>query len=97
MSDADDRLKALFAAEAPPAHDPAFVLETARLIQRRRFWMELAAGVPWLIATSAILWAATPWLEAISRPAASLMTLIAPAVAVAIGAVLVASPRSGAA
>jgi hypothetical protein len=96
MSDSDDRLKALFALDAPPAHDPAFVLETARRIQVRRFWLELAAGVPWLVAASAILWASAPWLHLISRPAAGLMAALIPATAVAIGAIVLTGPRSGA-
>jgi len=50
MSDADDRLKALFALDEPPVRDPGFVLQTAQLIQKRRLWLELAAGVPWVIA-----------------------------------------------
>ena len=47
MSDADDRLKALFAADAPPARDPAFVLEVAHRMQQRRLWLELIGRVPW--------------------------------------------------
>jgi hypothetical protein len=93
MSEADDVLKALFALDQPPAHDPIFVLETTRRIQQRRFWMALFAGVPWVIAASAILWLATPWLEAVSRPAAALMAALIPVAALALGAVFLATPR----
>jgi len=94
MSDADDRLKALFAADAPPARDPAFVLEVAHRMQQRRLWLELIGRVPWVIAASAILWVMTPWLQSASRPAATLLGMVAPAAGVAIGALLLASPRS---
>jgi hypothetical protein len=93
MSDADDRLKALFAADAPPARDPVFTLDVVRRMQRRRLWLELIGRVPWVIAASAILWVTTPWLQAASRPAAALLGMIAPAAGVAVGALLLASPR----
>jgi hypothetical protein len=94
MSESDDALKALFALDEPPKYDPVFVLETTRLIQKRRFRMALLAGVPWVIAASAILWLAAPWLEAVSRPAAALMAALIPVSALALAAVFLAEPRS---
>jgi hypothetical protein len=94
MSDADAKLQALFALDDPPAQDPLFVLETARRIQQRRFWWELAAGLPWMIAASAILWVAAPWVQAMSRPAAVLLAALTPAAVLGAAAVFIASPRT---
>ncbi len=90
MSEPDDALNALFALDEPPAHDPVFVLENTLLIQKRRFWMALFAGVPWVIGASAILWLATPWLEAVSRPAAAFMAALIPVAVLALAAVCLA-------
>jgi hypothetical protein len=94
MSDADERLKALFALDRPPRHDPAFVLEVAHRLHRRRLWLELFGLIPWVIAASAILWVLTPWLQMVSRPAASGLALVTPAAGLAFCAWLLAAPRS---
>ena len=94
MSEAEDRLKALFALDEPPTRDPAFVLQTTHLIRKRRLWLELLGGVPWVIATSAILWVAAPWLETMSRPAAVVLGGLVPAASLAAAALFFASPRS---
>ena len=42
MTKADDRLKALFAADAPPARDPAFSMAVMEKVMRRRFFEDIA-------------------------------------------------------
>ena len=42
MTQADDRLKALFAADAPPARDPAFSMAVMEKVMRRRFLEDIA-------------------------------------------------------
>jgi hypothetical protein len=93
MSDADAKLKALFALDEPPAHDQMFVLEAARRLQARRFWIDLAGGLPWVIAASAACWALAPYFEGVSRPAATLLAYLAPGVVLAVSALVMASPR----
>jgi hypothetical protein len=97
MSEADERLKGLFALDQPPPRDAAFVLETAKRIQKRLFWLELLAGAPWAVAASAILWAFAPVLEDVGRPMATLLAASTPAAVLAATAFFVLSPRSPAA
>lgn len=60
MTQADDRLRALFAAEQPPARDPAFCADTMARVARRRFQQDLALlGLTGLVAAT-ILWAVWP-------------------------------------
>jgi len=56
----EQKLKALFAAEAPPTRDYAFQAQVAQRIALRRAWMTVAALVPWGVAGVAILWALIP-------------------------------------
>jgi hypothetical protein len=62
MPHSDDRLRALFASDAPPAHDPAFAAAVMGKLARRRFRDELLH----LSATTALgglaLWALWPQL-----------------------------------
>jgi len=52
--DAETKLAAAWAAEAPPAHDPNFTLAVMERVERRRMWRQLldlaplvvVAGVP---------------------------------------------------
>jgi hypothetical protein len=60
MTDADDRLKALFAADEPPARDPQFSAAVMAEVARRQFvWdvgvLSVAAG-----AVAGVLWASWP-------------------------------------
>lgn len=56
----EQKLQALFAAEAPPAPDYAFQARLAQRIALRRAWMTVVALIPWGIAAAAILWALIP-------------------------------------
>lgn len=76
----EQKLAALFAAEAPPARDYAFQARMAQTIALRRAWMTVAALVPWVVAAVAVLWALIPVvgpmresLGAALRPAAAML------------------------
>jgi len=63
MTTADDRLKALFAADEPPARDPAFSTAVTERLVRRRCLQDLAflGGLSALGAV--VLWAVWPLLQ----------------------------------
>ena len=100
----DARLRAMFGAEPAAAHDPYFVHAAMQRVAVRRFWFNLLAGLPWLIAASAALWAFAPVLAELGRglmrwwredallahAAVHLMVLITPATAVLVGLVFLA-------
>ena len=79
----EQKLSALFAAEAPPARDYAFQARMAQAIALRRAWMTFAALVPWTIAAAAILWALVPVIEPMTE---SLGTALQPAITMLAGA-----------
>jgi hypothetical protein len=62
MSEADAMLRTLFAADEPPARDPAFTIAVMERVQRRRFWTEVMMLAPMAIAFCVILWAMAPML-----------------------------------
>jgi len=62
----EQKLVALFAAEAPPARDYAFQARMAQAIALRRAWMTVAALAPWAVAAVAVLWALIPVVGPIS-------------------------------
>ncbi|CAN5409065.1 hypothetical protein BH10PSE1_BH10PSE1_22200 [soil metagenome] len=56
----EQKMAALFAADEAPASDVAFVAEVAGRIAFRRAVATVLAMVPWVIATTAILWVLAP-------------------------------------
>ncbi|GAA0635145.1 hypothetical protein [Brevundimonas lenta] len=85
----EQKLAALFAADAPPARDYAFQARIAERIAARRAWMTVMALVPWAIAAAAVLWGLSPIvaplaesLEATIEPSA-LVLAVASAAAIA--------------
>lgn len=104
----DEQLRALFAVESGvPPLDPAFVHAAMGRIAARRFWLNLLAAVPWVIAASAVLWAFAPMLGALgaqiaywwwsgaplAHGLARLIVLITPAAALLTGLVLLLPPH----
>lgn len=83
----EQKLSALFAAEAPPARDYGFQARMAQAIALRRAWMTVAALVPWVVAAVAILWALIPVVGPMSD---SLGPALQPAVAMLAGAAVIA-------
>lgn len=87
MTDADDRLRALFAEDAPPARDPAFSTAVMEEIARRRFIGDLALLATVTTAGAFVLWALWPVLSPLGAdlsrglmPVAACLTLAAAAV-----------------
>jgi hypothetical protein len=95
MTTSDDRLKALFAADLPPARDPAFQANVLAALVRRRFLGELglisAASALGAVALG-VLWPTLgPVLARLGRDLAP----AAIALAVAVSILALASGRSG--
>lgn len=84
----EQKLQALFAAEAPPARDYAFQVRVAQRIALRRAWMTVAALVPWGVAAVAILWALIPVVGPLGEDVASLLPAAAMLAGVAVSAAL---------
>lgn len=83
----EQKLQALFAAEAPPARDYAFQARIAQRIALRRAWMTVAALVPWAAAAMAILWALIPVVEPLTEQMAALIPAAGMLAGVAVSAV----------
>lgn len=95
----EQKLSALFAADAPPARDYAFQARLAQAIALRRAWMTMAALAPWAVAAVAVLWALIPVVGPMAdslgpalRPAA---TMLAGAAVTAVAALWLARRLSG--
>jgi hypothetical protein len=84
----EQKLAAIFAAEAPPRRDYAFEVEVAERIARRRAWLTVAALLPWLVVSGIVLWALHPLLETVSW---ELVPLIRPVAVILAGAVVAGS------
>jgi len=63
MTQADDRLKALFAADEPPARDPVFSMAVMERLVRRRFQEDVAVLCGVSLAGGAVLWPLWPVLQ----------------------------------
>lgn len=79
----EQKLSALFAAEAPPTRDYVFQARLAEAIALRRAWMTVAALVPWTVAAAVLLWALIP---VVGPMADSLGSALQPAAAILAGA-----------
>lgn len=73
----EQKLAALFAAEAPPARDYVFQAAVAKRIALRRAWLTVAALFPWAIAATALLWALGPMLVSMSDGLAAMVQPLA--------------------
>ena len=83
----EQKLSALFAAEAPPARDYVFQARMAQAIALRRAWMTVGTLVPWAVAAVAALWALIPVVGPMSD---SLGAALQPAAAMLAGAAVTA-------
>lgn len=66
----ENKLNALFAAEAPPARDLTFRVAVAERIARRRAVMQTATAAPLAVAAAATLWGLQPVAAAMAEPLA---------------------------
>lgn len=87
--DADDRLKALFAGDEPPARDPEFSTAVMQRVMRREFRADLGVLAGGAVVGGLALWALWPVvLPAMVRlshelaPTAALLALAAGAVVI---------------
>jgi hypothetical protein len=69
----EQKLAALFAAEAPPSRDYVFQAAVAQRIAARRAWLTVAALLPWAIAGAAVLWALAPMAGGLVRAFATIV------------------------
>ena len=78
MTDADDRLKALFAQDEPPARDPVFSTAVMEQIARRRFVEEVGLLSGATLIGAVVLWLLWPAVTPILAPLGqSLMPVMA--------------------
>ena len=63
MTQADDRLKALFAQDEPAARDPAFSAAVMERVMRRRFREDLATLSGVSVAGAGAMWLVWPTLQ----------------------------------
>ena len=63
MTQADDRLKALFAEDEPPARDPVFSMAVMERLMRRRFLEDVGILSAVSLVGGAVLWPLWPVLQ----------------------------------
>jgi hypothetical protein len=93
MTDADDRLRALFAQDEPPARDPAFSAAVLEGIVRRRFMIDLAMLSGVSAVGGASLWALWPLIQPLLVNTSQNLFPVAGLLAVAAAAVLILGGR----
>lgn len=85
MTEADRRLQAIFAADAPPARDPAFVFDLLHAMERRRLRWELAVQAVLALIGGALLWGFWPEVSQVLIAATPTVAACAAALAAAAG------------
>jgi len=73
----EQKLNALFAAEAAPDRDLGFQADVVARIARRRAGATILALVPWLIAATAGLWGLQPMIGAVAEQAGPVLAPVA--------------------
>lgn len=93
MTDADARLKALFAEDEPPARDPLFTTEVMAAIARRAFYLDVAMLSGVTVLGGLVLWACWPVLSLFAQAAGPQLTPIAAGLTLAATAVILLERR----
>ncbi|MDI1280165.1 hypothetical protein [Brevundimonas sp.] len=86
----EQKMNALFAADAAPARDLGFQADVARRIARQRAWATVVALVPWLIAATAVLWGLQPALAAAADQLAPTLIPVAMTLTLVVGSLAAA-------
>ena len=73
----EQKMNALFAAEAAPARDFSFQAEVVTRIARRRAWATILSLVPWLVAATAGLWGLQPVIGAAAEQSGPVLLPVA--------------------
>ena len=97
MTQADDRLKALFAGDEPAARDAAFSMAVMEKVMRRRFYEDVAILCGVSIAGGVALWPLWPVLQPTLVTLSQGFAPVLGAVALAAGAVMILGGRARAA
>jgi hypothetical protein len=63
MSNAEQKLAQLFAADVPPASDRAFAFAVLERIERRRAFTDMLEIIPYIIGAGALLWLLAPTID----------------------------------
>ncbi|MBS0297639.1 MAG: hypothetical protein JSR45_15120 [Proteobacteria bacterium] len=88
MSEIDRRLSEVFAADAPPARDPAFVFRVLQAEERRRLGLEMLLQGAATTAGAGLLWAALPWLSDAVQSATPVLSAFSLAMSVVVGGLI---------
>ncbi|MFC3070221.1 hypothetical protein [Phenylobacterium soli] len=94
MNPADERLKALFATDEPPARDPAFSAEVMAQLARRRCLQDLAFLGSMSLVGAISLWAAWPVLQPALTALSGQLAPAAVAAALALSALAILGGRN---
>jgi hypothetical protein len=73
----DAKLQALFESDAPPAHDPAFILSVLKRIEQKQMRMQTGLMAMYAIAAAALLYALSPVLALFGPDAVNIVLLAA--------------------
>jgi hypothetical protein len=90
---ADDKLRSLFADQAPPSSDALFVFGVQQALARRRLLDGMLALCAWAVSATALLWLAAGWAEPLIYSLAPTLNAAAPPIVLAITATLWITPR----
>ncbi|WP_296600069.1 hypothetical protein [Phenylobacterium sp.] len=93
MTDADSRLKALFAEDEPPARDPVFSTAVMEELARRRFVADMALIAALAVGCGFALWLAWPRLAPVWPVLAQGLAPLGACATLAIGAVMLLDGR----
>jgi hypothetical protein len=84
---ADDRLRSLFADDAPLV-DAGFILGVQQALARRRLLNGLLALFVWAAAATALMWALARWAEPVIFSAAPTLYAAAPTIVLGLTATI---------
>jgi hypothetical protein len=96
MTEADDRLRALFAADEPPARDPAFSAAVLEALAKQRLRDELLVHAGATLIGGAALWALWPVLQPVLVETSQVLFTTVATLALAAASVWILGGRLGA-